>query len=205
MTTQSDKALVVLIHGIASGRATMWPLAWWAQRAGFETKCFGYASCFRDIQHHGNRFRNFLFELRNQQRWPEIHIVAHSLGGIVTRHALANETEGCPEFVKRVVMLGTPQKGSPNACWLSRRGLWFVKSLGQVSNHPTSFVNQLPNIEGPQIGTIAGSYDFVIPIESGHVEGEVDYVRPFSGHNGLLVRPKVAKLVVRFLKNGRFS
>ena len=102
-------------------------------------------------------------------------------------------------------MLSTPQLGSPNATWLSKKGLGFIKTLKQLSDTPGSYVNQLPHIEGSEIGTIAASYDFVVSEESGHVRGEVDYVKPFSGHNGLLVRPKVAKLAVNFLDSGQFQ
>jgi pimeloyl-ACP methyl ester carboxylesterase len=198
----SSKPLVVLIHGIASGRFTMWPLAWRLRRTKFPTRCFGYASLFYDIERHGQRFRDFLEKEHLQSPGRKIHIVAHSMGGVVTRRAL---TPDCPDFIHRVVMLGTPQQGSRSATWLAQHGLGLIKSLGQVSHEPDSFVNQMPAIRGPEIGTIAASYDFVIPRPSSHVEGEREYVCAFSGHNGLLVRPKVGKLVTRFLEHGTFS
>lgn len=204
MPRENEKPLVVLIHGIASGRATIWPLAWWIRRAGFRTRCYGYSSCFKDLQHHGEEFHKFLKGVGQRESPTGVHIVAHSMGGIVTRRALTLADNNI-DFVRRVIMLGTPQKGSPNARWLSNSGLGFIRPLRQLSDVPDSFVNRLPTISGTEIGTIAASYDFVISRESSRVVGESDYVRPFSGHNGLLVRPKVAKLVVNFLNDGTFG
>ena len=102
-------------------------------------------------------------------------------------------------------MLGAPQEGSPNARWLADNGLGFVKTLRQLADTPNSFVRRLPHLQGTEVGSIAASYDFVIPEANSHAEGQVDYVRPFSGHNGLLVRPKVARLVTQFLTTGRFA
>ena len=193
---------MVLIHGLASSRVLMWPLAWHIRRAGLSTHCYGYSSCLFSIEHHGTKFRKFLDRQAASQRWSDIRIVAHSLGAIVTRQAFREAT---PDYLSRVLMLGAPQEGSPNATWLSDIGLGFIKTLDQISDREDSFVRQLPHLQGPEVGSIAASYDFVVPQSNSHAQGQVDYARPFSGHNGLLVRPRVARLVTQFLTTGRFD
>ncbi len=194
--------LVVLVHGIASVSATMWPLASRIRKAGFETKCYGYASLFRDLQFHGNQFQAFLNDLSKQDVQRDIHIVAHSLGGILTRQALHQQR---PNQLRRVVTLGSPHLGTPTARFLTRRGLGFIKTLANVSDDPHSLVNQLGPVCGVELGTITASYDWVIPTDRTQIAGESDHVCIFSGHNGLLVRPKAAQLTIEFLKTGSFG
>lgn len=200
MSTGGQPA-VILIHGIASGSSTMWPLAWHLRRAGYQTRCYGYPSLRFDLGHHGRRFREFVESYRQENDIQTVHVVAHSMGGIVTRAAL---TPDCPEFIQRIVMLGTPQSGSPQATFLAKKGLRFIRTLAQLSHEPSSFVNELPPIDGPEIGALSASYDWVVPRHSSQFDWQSIHRRVFSGHNGLLVRPKVAKLVVRFLQTGQF-
>lgn len=65
--------------------------------------------------------------------WPvpieEISIVAHSMGGLVTRHAVHRATAGNLNWagnLKKIVFLGTPHHGAP----LERAGSWVDALLG---------------------------------------------------------------------------
>ena len=180
----------------------MWPLARQLRKNGFETKCFGYSSCRKTIQFHGQHFANFLEELHQSHRWDSISIVAHSLGGIVTRSAIADHDLA---FIDRIVTLGTPHKGSTTAAWLASHGLGFIKTLGELSDASDSFVNGLQEIETCEVGAITASYDFVVRPESSTLQSAADHIVVVSGHNGLLVRPKVGRYVTSFLKTGKFQ
>ena len=194
--------MVVLVHGIASASISMWPLSWHLRKNGFETECFGYPSCRQTIQFHGRRFAGFLEKLHQTQRCESINIVAHSLGGIVTRSAIADH--GLP-FINRIVTLATPHKGSATAAWLTSHGLGFIKTLAEISDAGDSFVNGLCEIESFEVGAITASYDFVVGPKSSAMRSVSDHIKVFSGHNGLLVRPKVGRYVTSFLKTGKFQ
>lgn len=65
--------------------------------------------------------------------WPvpieEISIVAHSMGGLVTRHTVHSAIAGnlnWPDRLRKIVFLGTPHHGSP----LERAGSWADAVLG---------------------------------------------------------------------------
>ena len=196
MTNSKHKhdALVFLIHGIACPTFALYPFAYQLRRRGFDTACFGYPSLLYSVEHHAANFRKFI-----EQRTSEgqsIYIVAHSLGGIITRCAFG---ESCPEYVKKIVLLTTPNQGSPQARFLSRFGLGFIKTLKQLSAGEGEFIDGLPRIEGPEILSISASYDWVVPKTSSSIEWETEHKRIFSGHNGVLVRPKVARVVAEFL------
>ena len=197
-----DRPLVVLVHGLASGNPTMWPLAIWIRRAGFATRCFGYFSLFRGVPFHGARFRDFLNRMIAKNPDRDLHIVAHSLGGVITRQALL--IERMPQ-VKRIVTLGTPHFGTPAATRLVKFGFGVIRTLADVADSPNSVASQLGDLTGIELGTITASYDFVIPQSCGKARDAKSHAHIFSGHNGLLVRPKAARLVVKFLKEGSFG
>jgi triacylglycerol esterase/lipase EstA (alpha/beta hydrolase family) len=193
---------VVLIHGLSANRLLMMPLAWRLQRAGFKTRTFGYFSSIGSIEWHAKRLGKFLARLDRDSVVAEIHIVSHSLGGIVTRQALLDSTPG---KVRRLVMLAPPNQGSPAASLLSTYIVPFCKTLRQIASREGSFVRELPEPIGIEIGVVTASYDFVVPKESASLNCQTDNVTVFSGHNGLLVRKTAAKQTIEFLSTGKFS
>ncbi|MCJ7799558.1 MAG: GPI inositol-deacylase, partial [Polaromonas sp.] len=81
------------------------------------------------------------------QRWPvpvtELSVLAHSMGGLVTRSALHVATQSglqWPQQMKNIVFLGTPHHGSP----LERAGNWIDVILGSTPySRPFAQLGQL--------------------------------------------------------------
>ncbi|MBE0473923.1 alpha/beta hydrolase [Rhodoferax sp.] len=79
--------------------------------------------------------------------WPmpvtELSVLAHSMGGLVTRSALASATASSmawPGLLKNIVFLGTPHHGSP----LERAGNWIDVILGSTPySRPLAKLGQL--------------------------------------------------------------
>ncbi|TZF82342.1 esterase/lipase family protein, partial [Cognatilysobacter lacus] len=93
---------VLLLHGLWMRPASMALLASRLARAGFAPERIGYASV------RGNP-EFAIRELQREMRSAPCHVVAHSLGGLVTLTALERE----PDLpVLRVVCLGSPLCGS---------------------------------------------------------------------------------------------
>ena len=191
---------VVLIHGWGGSKMVLWPLAYQMRKSGFTASTFGYPSWWWSIEHHARRFKRHLQELTQDETIEQFHIVAHSMGSIVTRQVLLDSQF---EKLNRIVMLASPNQGSPVARVLGT-AFPFCKTLRQVSSHPTSFVCNLPEPQNASIGIVAAKHDRVVPVTNSHLEVESDHVTLFSGHNGLLVRPAAARLVIEFLNHGRF-
>ncbi len=198
---ESERTLVVLIHGLAAHRILLWPLSSKLRSAGFQTVSFGYRSWLWSIETHAKRFEQFLVRQESDPTISHIHIVAHSMGAIVTRQAILNRRL---KKLRRIVMLGAPNQGSPTARLLGNV-LPFCKTLRQISNHPDSFVRNLSEPTGVEIGIVAAKHDRVIPEPSSHLQNEADHISIFSGHNGLLVRPAALRQVCEFLNHGRFQ
>lgn len=202
MSDLSPQPFVVLIHGLGGHRMLLLPLAWRLQRAGFATKRFGYRSVRGTIEIHAQRFREFLDQFDKSPQCKELNIVAHSMGAIVTRQALLDWQ---PAKLKRIVMLGPPNQGSPAASFLSRRIAPWCRTLGQLGDAEDSFVRNLPVRDNLEIGIIAARWEWAIPETNSHLPTESAHVVINSGHNDLLVRPTASQLVEQFLTSGSFD
>lgn len=206
---------VILIHGLAAHYIYLWPMAWYLNRNGFSVTTFGYRSWFWSIERHAERFAVELGRLEQDPNVDSFAVVAHSMGGIVTRQAIlsglnglsgdsAKSSPGAFSKLKRVVMLGSPNHGSPQARRFGRI-FPFCKTVRQLSDRPGSFVRGLPSPTQAEFGIIAAQKDRVVPEASSQLAAAKDHITLASGHNGLLFRPTVLKQVREFLTNGKFS
>lgn len=155
---------------------------------------------------HASRLVERLRKLNEDNRFDQVHIVAHSLGAIITRQALLTMEDSGERLEKlsRIVMLSPPNQGSAAAERLSYL-VPFSTTVRQISNRDGSYVKQMADPNIGEIGIVEASYDFVVPRSTTELSTQTDHVRIFSGHNGLLVRPAAAKQVVDFLKLGKFA
>ena len=159
-------------------------------------------SVFKTIPAHADRFEKLLRKLENDPAVDEFHIVAHSMGGIVTRQALLKYR---PAKLKRFLMLATPNKGSAAARKLSRSVFPFSKTLAQISDAEDSYVCQLDFPEDIEVGAIHAEVDRVVTRESCLPKPGTPFLELYSGHNDLLIRPAVAKAARQFLTTGCFA
>lgn len=203
-TTNPDppKPLVLFIHGIAAPRFVFLYLKWYLWRSGFRSRTFGYRSVFKTIPIHAERFVATLKQLDEDPNIHEFHIVAHSMGGIVTRQALLQFR---PNKLKRFLMLATPNKGSSAARKMSASIFRFSKTLKQISDEEGSYVRELGFPEGIEVGAIHASVDRVVTRESSRPLPEAPFLEFYSGHNDLLIRRTTAQAIVQFLETGSFQ
>jgi pimeloyl-ACP methyl ester carboxylesterase len=88
----------LLVHGLGRTPVSMFPLAGAVRRAGLRTHFFGYSCTLEPFDRIVNRLVHTLNRLS-----PRV-VVAHSLGGLLTRMALS-QVKQLPD---RLIMLGTP-------------------------------------------------------------------------------------------------
>lgn len=110
------EATVVLVHGLWLGRHSMRPLARRLRAAGFATVRFGYNTIAESPAQAARRLTALIERLDA----PTVHLVAHSLGGIVLAHMLSEYTPG---RIGRAVLLGTPMRGAAAASAMESWGL----------------------------------------------------------------------------------
>ena len=172
------------------------------EKKGYSVVDWSYPSGRYRIERHRDSLREQLLGLDADPEIRQIHIVGHSLGGIVARFALA---EGLPVKMGRLVMLAPPNQGSSLARQMAPVFGWLIPVLPQLGDGADSVVKKTPSIPGLKIGVIAGSHDMTTPTEVTHLGSETDHLVVDSGHTFIMNKKVVLKQVAHFLLHGRFE
>lgn len=146
---------------------------------------------------------------------PVLHLVGHSLGGLVIRHLFHLYPDQRPG---RVVTLGTPHRGSRAAAALAKtspgrfalgesleHGLcggvpeWTGRrELGTVAGSRSVGLGRMfVHLQGPNDGTVAAA-EATLPHAKDHI------ILPIT-HFGMLFSGEVALHIQHFLRRGRFD
>ena len=181
------------------------------RRCGYRVAVFGYPSLTQTPENNAEQLAGFIRE----QGDVTIHLVGHSLGGLVILQALQNHAG---LVTGRIVLLGSPVRGSVVARRLHRyRGLRWMLGRGEDSGllgDGPAWQGRLPLgvIAGNQplgigqiIGGLVGENDGTVTVAETSVENASASIRVYVTHTGLLVSREVAAEVCSFLKDGHFS
>lgn len=199
---------VILLHGLWLRAFTLSRLAERLRVAGFAPELLDYGTV-RDEPD------NTIAVLRQRLAGQAVPaaIVGHSLGGLLSLHALARH----PELpVSRVVCLGSPLRGSRAARALARNrpGRWMLGHSRRL------LCEGLAEWRGPaEAGVIAGClpvglgftlarmphpHDGTVCAEETRLPGLADHVEVRTTHTGLLFSAEAARQAIHFLHHGRF-
>jgi len=210
---------VVLLHGLGRGKASMWPLEWSLRRQGYQVRNLAYPSQRAPVGELAEAALGPVFS--GARSGGRIHVVTHSLGGILVRQYLREH--GAPADLGRVVMLAPPNVGSEIVDTLSgwRAYAWLNGpaglDLGTGAAHAPARLGPAP--AGAEVGVIAGDFswnplfsalipgrdDGKVSVERTHLAGESDHlVLPYS-HTWLMNRAETRRQVAAFLREGRFA
>ncbi len=135
---------ILLIHGLSRTPLSLLNLEWHLQQTGWTTEQFSYLAFAESFDRIVERLRDRLETLASQGSYG---IVAHSLGGLLTRSALGLSSIKLP---KHIVMLGTPNQPprlAPHA-WRLPPFRWWTGQCGLNLTSPAFFAS-LPRIESP--------------------------------------------------------
>jgi len=189
----------------------MQPMAARFRKAGYQTHCFSYPSLQKTPEQNARLLRKAVQSLAANR----LHFVAHSLGGIVLMHYfnLFNETHQ-----GRVVMLGSPIKGSNNAKLINELPV-FRWTLGKSGDQ--GLLGNIPAWKSKrQLGMIAGSKrigvgnllgrskelnDGAVSVAETRIPELTDHIVLPVSHSGMLVSAEVTLQTLYFLENGCFS
>jgi len=213
-TLQSNQEVVILIHGLGRTYRSMKKLQKNLVQEGYIVRNIKYPSKKHSIKTLVDSYiAPIVNDYRNQAK---IHFVGHSLGGILTRVYLNNYSIS---NLGRVVMMGTPNKGSSIVNKLRDYSVcrWY---LGPAFLELSTDLNSVPNsltIPDYPLGLIAGTKS-VNPFLSQFVKGEndgkvsVESVRlgnyPLKkihvSHTWIMTHNDVIENVINFLKYETF-
>lgn len=208
----SARAPVIIIHGLWVHGLVMGWLARRIEREGYHTHTYSYPTVRLTLHENAERFARYCAGLAV----PRVHIVAHSMGGLVALTMLERHRE---VRCGRLLLLGTPFNGSFSAkrlaAWPGGSSL-LGRSMAQWLRSPQ------PVPEGVEdLGIIAGTrgfglglllapdlpqpHDGVVSVAETVVPGVNQRLELNVGHTEMLVSGEVARQCCAFLRSGRFA
>jgi len=207
---------VVFVHGIWMPGAEMWFVKRHLRREhGLNGRLFSYPSVRGTLDDNARK----LADLVIGTGIPTVHLVGHSLGGVVALRALATVPDMPPG---RVVCLGSPLNGSQAAGHLDERN-WGHKILGRsltagvINEAASSWARDV--VAKREIGVIAGTVsvglgklfttfdadnDGTVAVSETRLPGLRDHICLPSNHTGLVFSKEVAEQTAAFIKRGEF-
>ena len=176
------------------------------EEAGFRVRYFRYRSWRGGLALAAGALRKFLEATEGER----VHLVGHSLGGVVIAKMLEEAPLSRPG---RVAMLGAPMGGSAAARIVSRRraGRWLVGGVireGIIEHSPKwpggrdllVVAGDIPFGSGLLLG-IPKPHDGVVRLEETRVVG-ARTVTVRASHVGLLLSRKVAAILSDYFRAG---
>jgi pimeloyl-ACP methyl ester carboxylesterase len=200
---------VVTVHGLWMRGASMALFRRRLEPHGFQVYEFTYPSVTRSLEANAAALAAFVAATPGRN----VHLIGHSLGGVVIREMLESNVAR----VGRVVCLGSPFRGSRTAARLARvpGGRHAIgKGIAEL-NARGGFTAWVPGIEAGSIagrvpfglGRLCGPFpepnDGTVAVAETRIDGADHVVLPVS-HFAFLWSKRVAKQTAHFLLYGRF-
>lgn len=208
--------LVILLHGMMRTKRSMSSIEKALRTDGYNVLNITYPSQRLSIEKIVDYIRKEI--QHNLKEVSKIHFVGYSLGGLVIRAYLQKYK---PKNLGRVVMLGTPNKGSESA--EKFKHLWLYKKLigpagQQLGTDQDKFKHIFGKVYYP-LGIIAGNVaidpinymiipkpnDGKVSVESTKLNGMSDHVVIKTSHTFMARNKKVLKQILHFIKIGKFN
>lgn len=201
---------VILIHGVWMRAFSLLMLRRRLRDAGFAVELFDYPSVFGRDERSLERLEGRILA----QRARRVHLVGHSLGGLVALRVLERLPAGTGG---RVVCLGSPLNGSAVARRLFRSGASLqllgcsaaVLCQGLPSRPLATDVGVIAGTRALGLGRFMGIFDGpndgTVSVAETRWAGAAAHHEVDVSHTGLTFSPSVAELTSRFLRSGSFS
>ncbi len=210
--TNAKPQTVVLLHGLWFSGYILFVLARRLRRRDFTVHVFSYPSVRADLSTNAERLARFLDTLDADT----VHLVGHSLGGILIRALFHHHPRQKPG---RIVTLGTPHGGSRVAQYLSRYAFWrwaMGKGVAQLLDAAPQEWSSPPR----EIGVICGTHSFgmgrllvrhlprpndgLLTVKESAFPAAREHLALPVSHTGMLFSRVVAERIGNFLISGKF-
>lgn len=203
--------LAVLVHGLWMGRAIWLLLARRLRRQGYRVASFAYPSVRQGLNESALALEAFARE----RPASSVHLVGHSLGGLVVLRMLRDAHSGA---LGRVVLLGCPVAGCSAAEQLGRSRAGRLLLGAAVPQWTPG--EAPPTVRRFETGAIAGTRRFgvgslllrlprpndgVVMVDETLLPGMADHLVLPVSHSGMVISRRVADEVAAFLRTGRFA
>lgn len=215
-TKTHQNETVVLVPGMYSPRIAMLPMAVRLRKAGFKTRIFSNRYLLKTPAQNAQRLHAFAQRIDTDL----IHLVGHSLGGVVIMHTLKCNAESAADNrfpTGRVVLIASPIRGNAFAQQLNNTP-WLRWILGRSIKDGVLEASPTER-NGRQVGIIScsvpigfgallykpeGVYDGLVRQSETVLDEAKDSVCVPQSHTLVLFSKLGSKLTESFLQRGEF-
>ncbi|MBL8399402.1 MAG: alpha/beta hydrolase [Candidatus Accumulibacter sp.] len=204
---------VILIHGLWTPALVFALHSHWLKGRGYRTRRYGYHSVRASLSDNAFQLKSFVAQTDAET----IHLVGHSLGGLIILEMLLDNAD---PRLKRAVLLGTPCHDS--YCGRQLIDLPLLPSLLGLST--MEWLSRGPAIRSVQgsmveIGVVAGTRsvglgrvvpdlplpnDGLVGVDETRLVGATDFITLPVAHSEMLASRLCAEQIAAFLETGRF-
>jgi pimeloyl-ACP methyl ester carboxylesterase len=206
-----DLITVVTVHGLWMRAGAMIALQRRLEAHGFAVQRFGYPTVHQSLDANAKALADFI------ERVPgdTVHVVAHSLGGVVIRAML---DQRIPARLGRVATLGAPLRGSrvgvrvarlPGGRRIIGQTIIDLNARGGFADWPSavpagSIAGRVPFGTSWLVGGIFEANDGTVAVAETRVPGLADHIVLPVTHFALPWSKRVSEQARHFLDHGRF-
>ncbi len=204
---------VILVHGLWTPTAVFALHRHWLRRRGYQVRCLRYPSVRATLDQNVQTLARMVATTNT----PVVHLVGHSLGGLLILDLLAAAPDA---RLRRVVLLGTPCRdshcartlaGIPGLSALLGRSIaaWLARASGALAAPPSAVdVGVLAGTRSIGLGRLIPGLphpnDGVVAVAETHLPGAADCLALPVAHAQMLVSRRCAAQIAAFLETGRF-
>jgi len=205
---------IVFVHGAIVRGWEMRLLRKRLHALGYRVRQFRYRSMMKGLDENAGRFKEFL----SRTEGDVIHVVAHSMGGVLMRQVFEQNPDPRPG---RLIAIGSPLLD----CWIGRRFYRLQPWLGSLMIGRT-VADYIARSTDPvwhgtrDFGVLAGTYpvgvgslfrtlpspsDGTVLLDETRLQGIRDHSTVRLNHFGMLFSKRCFRQVARFLATGAFA
>jgi len=212
-----NEECVILLHGLARSSSSFSKMETELKSSGYHVINVDYPSRKQTIETLSNGYISKAVMECKANKAEKIHFVTHSMGGILVRHYLS---ENSIDGLGHVVMLSPPSQGSEVVDKLGDiPGFYALNGPAgqQLSTSDESLPNRLGPVDYP-VGIITGNKsinlilsmlipgddDGKVSIERAKLEGMTDFLIVPHSHPMIMRSDEVIKQTTHFIQHGVF-
>ncbi len=188
---------VLCVHGFHMTGSCMWGIRRLLESHGRPTRSVFLGAPYQSAEVYAKPLADAMWDLQLQFRGEGYDIVAHSMGGLITRKVLADDPE-LAAGVHRIVTLGSPHHGTGLLSWLRFGPVY------QMMSRESDFIRGLADFQesapGAEVTTVATEHDLVVyPVSTCRLSGSREINLRGIGHLGLLMAADVLDVITEAL------
>ena len=192
---------VMLVHGLGADKSCFSEMESRLHDAGYTVYSVSYSCLGSDVETCARNLEREAAWLLEETGSDQVHVVAHSLGGVVLRWAAANTR--LRDWLSVGITLGSPHRGTPTAHLAPSRLPGFGKIVSQLRPGALTIDEvSLARVAHARWVAIAGENDVVVPPKYARLPQSRNVrnaVVPWAGHMTLTRNSETLAIILEEL------